>query len=93
MSKDKIVSYALAAFEFTKMVFVITTNTAIKLAGEGKKEIIKQYTEYNQKAGRLKSQSTVKSQLPPGKPVKKAEPPLGISKIVPPKSTPDPKKK
>lgn len=94
MSKGKIISYANAALEFTKMVLVITANTAVKLAAEGKKEIIRQYTEYNQKAGQLKpNPQAAKAQLPPSQPVKKADQPLGISKIAPPKSVPDPKKK
>lgn len=94
MSKGKILSYATTALEFTKMVLVITANTAVKLAAEGKKEIIRQYTEYNQKMGQLKAKSpAVKSQPPPSQPSKKADQPLGISKIAPPKSTPDPKKK
>lgn len=54
MTKDKIISYAYAVLEITKMVLVITTNTAIKLASEGKQEVIKQYREYNQKHSSLR---------------------------------------
>lgn len=46
MSKEKILSFAVQALDVTKMVLIISANTAIKLASEGKKEIIKQYGEY-----------------------------------------------
>lgn len=50
MSKEKFLSYAASAIEITKMVLVISANTAIKLFYEGKKEVIKQYVEYNEKS-------------------------------------------
>ncbi|VEN42717.1 unnamed protein product [Callosobruchus maculatus] len=46
MNKEKIISYAAAAFELTKMVLIISANTTIKLVGVGKKEVVKQYTDY-----------------------------------------------
>ncbi|CAH1181586.1 unnamed protein product [Phyllotreta striolata] len=46
MLKGKIFSLAVQALDVTKMVLVITANTAVKLASEGRKEIIKQYGEY-----------------------------------------------
>lgn len=49
MSKEKVLQVLATAVEITKMVLVISTNTAIKLFYEGKNEIIKQYVEYNEK--------------------------------------------
>ncbi|CAH1975307.1 unnamed protein product [Acanthoscelides obtectus] len=99
MNKEKIISYALAAFELTKMVLIITTNTTIKLVDVGKREVTKQYSDYKQGKrsidfGPIKQLAEdVKRSLPAAKSdagVAPAKPPA--AKPPPPLPTP-PKKK
>lgn len=96
MSKEKFLHYAATAIEITKMVAIISANTAIKLFYEGKKEVIKQYAEYNQKSyykqketmEKLRSLTDKAASL---KPPSKPKAPKIAPKVEPPKEEPKPK--
>lgn len=85
MSKEKILSYVATAFEITKMVAIISANTAIKLLYEGKKEIIRQYAEYNEKSYYRQKETLEKLKALAGK-ASSLKPPAPPSKMNPKRS-------
>lgn len=78
MMLEKFLFVASSALEYAKMVTIITTNTAVKMATEGRKEVVRQYHEYKKLNG---APSPSEKNPPPLPPLKKLpEAPKGENK-------------